>query len=141
MAGEVTIEYRLSKLEEVLKYLRDQSRADRRKYVADPALQAQAERWLQVAAQCVIDTAHHLVAIHGWKTPRTYLEAFGTLKEKQILPPELADQMEKWGALRDRLAYEYLHVDPQEIFKVLSDDLDQLSNFTAAVKWAQRGGE
>lgn len=140
MAGEVTIEYRLAKLDEVLKHLRDQPRVDRRKFLSDTALQAQVERWLQVAAQCAIDTAHHLAAARGWKAPRTYLEAFGTLKEKQILPPELADQMEKWGALRDRLAFEYLHVDPQEIFKVLSDDLDQLSNFAAAVKWALRGG-
>jgi uncharacterized protein YutE (UPF0331/DUF86 family) len=141
LAGRVTIEHRLAKLDEVLKHLRSLARVEGGKYPSDPALQAQVERWLQVAAQCVIDTAHHLVAARGWRTPRTYLEAFGTLKEKHILPPELADQMEKWGALRDLLAYEYLHVDPQAIFSVLSGDLNQLSNFIAAVKWAlQEGG-
>lgn len=141
MADEVTIEYRLAKLDEVLKHLRELSRMDREKFLFDPAIQAQVERWLQVAAQCVIDTAHHLVAARGWKTPRTYLEAFGVLKEKHILPAELGDQMEKWGALRDQLAYEYLHVDPQVVFGVLSGDLDHLSNFAAAVKWALQKGD
>ncbi len=141
MADEVTIEYRLAKLDEVLKYLRELSRVDREKFLSDPAMQAQVERWLHVASQCVIDTAHHLVATRGWKTPRTYLEAFGVLKEKHILPPELADQMEKWGVLRDQLAYEYLHVDPQVVFSVLSGDLDHLSNFAAAVKWALQKGD
>ena len=139
MAGRVTIERRLVKLDEVLEHLRGLAGLDRDKFLSDPALQAQVERWLQLAAQCVIDTAHHLVAARGWKTPRTYLEAFGVLKEKGILPSELADQMEKWGLLRDRLAYEYLHIDLQAVFGVLSGDLDQLSNFIAAVKWALQG--
>jgi len=141
LAGEVTIEYRLAKLDEVLKHLRELSSVDGEKFLSDPGLQAQAERWLQVTAQCVIDTAHHLVATRGWRPPRTYLEAFGTLREKGVLPPELADQMEEWGALRDRLAYEYLHTDPRAVFRILTGDLDQLSNFAAAVKWAQQGGE
>jgi uncharacterized protein YutE (UPF0331/DUF86 family) len=60
---------RLGKLEELLRDLRRLAAIDRTRFLSDHGLQAQAERWLQLAAECALDLAHHLIAERGWKAP------------------------------------------------------------------------
>ncbi|MGH7337257.1 MAG: DUF86 domain-containing protein, partial [Myxococcota bacterium] len=64
----------------MLRDLRSLPANERARFLADRGLQAQAERWLQLAAECAIDLAHHLIADRGWKTPASYREAFEILR-------------------------------------------------------------
>jgi hypothetical protein len=73
---------RLGRLEVVLRSLRGLAGVERERFLHDLALQAQAERWLYVAAECSLDLAHHLIADRGWKTPATYREAFMVRRPK-----------------------------------------------------------
>jgi uncharacterized protein YutE (UPF0331/DUF86 family) len=85
---------RLGKLEELLRDLRRLSASDRTLFLTDRGLQAQAERWLQLAAECALDLAHHLIADRGWKTPATYREAFEILRAEGVLDTRLSEQMQ-----------------------------------------------
>jgi hypothetical protein len=62
----------------------------RQEYLQSRERQAQAERWLQLAAECCLDLAHHLIAERGWATPSTYREAFQTLRSEGVLDADLA---------------------------------------------------
>ncbi len=105
-------------------------------FLADRALQAQAERWLYLAAECALDLASHLIADKGWQTPVTYREAFRTLEQRGVLPPDLTKKMEGWAGLRNVLVHMYLDVDHATIHEILRNDLDELEAFARAVAGA-----
>ena len=102
---------RLAKLEQPLRDLRSLAERDRSSFLADRGLQAQAERWLQLAAECALDLAHQMIADRGWKTPTTYREAFAILRAEGVLDGELAEQMQGWAGLRNVLTHLYLEVE------------------------------
>ena len=62
MVDRDVFDRRLAKLETLLRDLRSLSKVERAAFLSDRALQAQAERWLQLAAECALDLAHHLIA-------------------------------------------------------------------------------
>jgi uncharacterized protein YutE (UPF0331/DUF86 family) len=127
---------RLSRLEQLLADLRRLARSDRAVFLGDRALQAQAERWLYLAAECALDLAHHLISDRGWKTPATYREAFQVLQSEGVLDRALALSMQQWAGLRNVLAHLYLDVDHERLHAVLRDDLDSLARYAAAMQRA-----
>ncbi len=141
MVDRDAFDRRLAKLEELLGDLRriaPKRPGDRSAFLADRGVQAQAERWLQLAAECCIDLAHHLIADRGWRSPRTYRETFEILRDQGVLDAELAVAMQGWAGLRNVLAHLYMDVDHVRICDVLERELDQLDRFAAAV--ARAGG-
>ena len=120
---------RLAKLEACLRELRRVATTPEETYVRDTALQAQAERWLHLAAECCIDVAHHLIADRGWRTPTTYRAAFEVLAEEGVLDRDLAGKMGAWAGLRNILVHLYLEVDHALVHGILSNDLDELDRY------------
>jgi uncharacterized protein YutE (UPF0331/DUF86 family) len=124
---------RLAKLEELLRDLRALARVDRERFLADRGVQAQAERWLQLAAECALDLAHHLIASRGWAVPSTYREAFQILEREGVLTPALCVRMQGWAGLRNVLTHLYMEVNHRRLFDVLVRGLDSLEDFAAAI--------
>ena len=106
---------------------------NREDFVKDAAMQAQAERWLQLAAECCLDLTHHVIADRGWKTPSSYREGFEILESEGVLPSELAKHMVGWAGLRNLLVHLYLEIDHARIHAVLCDELDQLEQFAGCL--------
>ncbi len=136
MVDRETLDRRLGKLEELLRDLRRLAMVPRSEFLRERGLQAQAERWLQLAAECALDLANHLIADRGWRTPATYKESFQILKEQGVLPERLAGAMEGWAGLRNLLVHFYLGVDHERVFEILVNELGQLEEFAAAVQRA-----
>ena len=67
MVDRDVLDRRLAKLEALLRDLRELARVERERFLADRGLQAQAERWLQLAAECTLDLAHHHLLIDAVK--------------------------------------------------------------------------
>jgi uncharacterized protein YutE (UPF0331/DUF86 family) len=134
-----TFERRLGKLEELLRDLRALAETEAESFLADRGLQAQAERWLQLAAQCTVDLAYQLIADRGWSVPATNREAFSVLRREGVLSEELAARMGEWAGLRNLLVHLYLTVDSQRLYEILTTELDQLEDFARAVTRALDG--
>jgi len=132
---------RLGKLEQLLRDLRALARVERAAFLTDRGLQAQAERWLQLAAECALDLAHHLIAERGWKTPTTYREAFEVLRAERVLDARLSEQMQAWAGLRNVLTHLYLEVDHVRLHEILRGELDDLERYAAALLRAAREGD
>ncbi len=122
----------------MLRRLRRLAGADRERYLADAGLQAQAERWLHLAAESCLDLAHHLIAERGWRTPDTYHDAFVVLREEGVLDEGLAQRMAAWAGLRNVLVHLYLDVDHARLWAILQEDLDDVEAFAAAAARAAR---
>ena len=133
MVDRDVFDQRLAKLEDLLDRLRKLAEVDRETFLVDRAVQAQAERWLQLAAEVCLDLSQHLIASLGLRTPATYREAFRILSEEGVLPRELAQQMEGWAGLRNVLVHLYLEVDHEELFVILTRDLEQLEAYASAM--------
>ena len=131
---------RLAKLEALLRDLRELARVERERFLADRGLQAQAERWLQLAAECTLDLAHHLIASRGWNVPSTYREAFQILEREGVLTGDLCLRMQGWAGLRNVLTHLYLEVDHRRLYEVLVQDLASLEHFAAAIARAADAG-
>lgn len=140
MVDRDTFDRRLAKLEELLRDLRRLRAVSLEEFLRDRGVQAQAERWLQLAAERAIDLANQLIAERGWRTPRAYREAFAVLREEAVLDTDLAGSMERWAGLRDALTHLYLDLDQRRIHDVLQHGLDELERFAAAAARAATGG-
>ncbi len=133
MVDRDVLDRRLARIEDLLRELRKLATVPREEYLGGRGLQAQAERWLQLAAGCALDLANHLIADRGWRTPQTYRESFAILRDQGVLSDDLAAKMEDWAGLRNVLVRLYLEVDHERIWEILTADLDQLEAFAAAV--------
>lgn len=133
MVEREVFDSRLGRLEELLRKLRRLAENELEDYLNDDGLQAQAERWLHLAAECALDLAHHLIADQGYRTPDSYRDAFAVLREQGVLDAELAGHMQAWAGLRNVLVHLYLEVDQRILHGVLRDSLDQLADYAAAL--------
>ena len=136
MVDPEVFDRRLSKLEQLLKQLRQAAKNDWEAFRANEWQQASVERWLHLAAECTLDLAHHLIADRGWRTPTSYRDSFQILEENGVLSTELARQMEGWAGLRNVLVHLYLDVDRRRLHEILTQDLDQLELYANAVSRA-----
>lgn len=140
MVDREVFDRRLARLEELLRDLRGLAVVPRQEFLRERGLQAQAERWLHLAAECTLDLANHLIADRGWRTPATYREAFQILNEQGVLSEKLATTMEGWAGLRNVLVHLYLGVDHERIWQTLVNDLGALEEFAAALSRAASAG-
>jgi len=124
---------RLARLEELLRHLRRLGSVPREQFLGSDELQAQAERWLQLAAECALDLAHHLIADRGWRTPASYRDAFHVLAEEGALTADLAGRMELWAGLRNVLVHLYLDVDHERLWQIIQLNLDDLVHLAEAL--------
>lgn len=133
MVDPEVFDVRLARLEELLRRLRKLAEVDRESFLSDPALQAQAERWMQLAGEICLDLAHHLIASRGWQTPATYREAFQTLRTEGVLSSELATRMQGWAGLRNLLVHLYLEIDHVKLFQILTEELGEIEEYAAVL--------
>ena len=133
MVDRDVFDRRLAKLEALLRDLRALARVERERFLVDRGLQAQAERWLQLAAECALDLAHHLIASRAWPVPSTYREAFQILEREGVLTGDLSLHMQRWAGLRNLLTHVYLEVDHRRLYEVLTGELASLEHYAAAI--------
>lgn len=101
----------------------------REAFLEDRRLQASSERWLQLAGECSIDLANHVIADRGFRRPSTYREAFDVLRDEGVLPAELASKMKGWAGMRNVLVHLYLDVDHEILWNAIENELDDLREF------------
>ena len=133
MVDREVLDRRLARIEELLTRLRELAGVPRERYLRDAGLQAQAERWLQLCAESVLDVAAHVIADSGLRTPTTYRESFRILAESHVLDEALSKQMERWAGLRNVLVHLYLDVDHDILYDILQNDMGQVEAFVQAV--------
>jgi uncharacterized protein YutE (UPF0331/DUF86 family) len=121
---------RLRKLEEYLKILRQIAAYPREKLTGDPVLLGSAERYLQVSIEACLDIANHIISSQRLKSPETYAEAFRSLQEIGILPPDFAVEMQAMARFRNRLVHLYWEIEAQMIYDILQTRLGDLERFS-----------
>lgn len=102
----------------------------------DADLQDALSMSVLVAVQEAIDIAFHLVTGMGLGVPASNAEVFELLAKSEVIDSELAQQLTRATALRNRIAHGYASLDVERLWRELPDGLAAFDRFAAAV--AQR---
>lgn len=101
-------------------------------FLEDQALQAQAERHLQLAIQAALDIANHILAEDSAETPEDYASTFTLLGRIGVVEEGLAGRLRASVGLRNILVHAYLDVDPVLVWESM-EHLSDLEEFASTV--------
>lgn len=133
MVDRDALSKRLDALETYLAELEGFREIDRERFVREPALHHLAERYLHLACETVLDTAHHVIADTGLKQASSYREAIDVLAKAGHLEPTLADRLRRWMGFRNVLVHFYLDLDHGRTYDAIANDLGDLREFMVAM--------
>lgn len=106
-------------------------RFNREDFLADEDIHQLAARYLQLACECVLDLAHHVIAEAGFRQPADYRDAIAILREEGILDRDLASRLQGWMGFRNVLVHLYLDFDHQRSWEAIQHELGDLDSFAA----------
>jgi len=101
--------------------------------LSDMARLGGAKYYLQVAVECCIDAANHLIARENWRSPASYADSFSVLAEQGVISAESLSKARRMTGMRNRLVHLYWDVDAATVYQTLQRDLDDFDQFKAAV--------
>jgi uncharacterized protein YutE (UPF0331/DUF86 family) len=133
LTDPVLITKRLGKLRDyvgLLRVLRDRTRED---FVKDPFVIGNAERYLQLAIQVVLDICNHIVADDRLGQVEEYRDAIRLLGQRDYLDPGLTQRLLPMAGLRNILVHDYLEVDRARIHALLQDCLEDFEQFAIQI--------
>jgi uncharacterized protein YutE (UPF0331/DUF86 family) len=107
--------------------------ADERRFVADPLIYGNAERYLQLAIQAVLDVSHHIVADRDLALPADSKSLFDVLAREKIVSRPLAAKLTAMAGFRNVLVHEYLEIDRRRVYRALRTELRDFERFIQAV--------
>ena len=125
---------RITKIREYVALLRKiRGLADERRFVSDPLIYGNAERYLQLAIQAVLDISHHIVADRSLPLPADSKSLFDLLARQRVVSKGLSVKLAAMAGLRNILVHEYLEIDRRRIYKALTTELRDFETFVRAV--------
>ena len=107
--------------------------ADERHFVSDPLVYGNAERYLQLAIQAVLDVSNHIVADMNLNLPADNKELFELLARRKVLSVRLSRKLAPMAGFRNLLVHEYMEIDRHRVYATLKDDLGDFELFIKAV--------
>jgi uncharacterized protein YutE (UPF0331/DUF86 family) len=127
MTRDAVIEERFSEMEENLQILDELKAIPFAQFQADPKTAKLAERCLQLAIECILDVAHHLIATRGWPRAGEGAAALATLGARDVLPADFAANIAGMANLRNILVHNYVRIDRALVY----GHMRRLENFRA----------
>lgn len=98
-------------------------------YLKQDAIAANLQR---VCEQC-IDLANHVVKVKKLGLPKESKESFKLLAQHDLIPADLAANLEKMIGFRNTLVHEYQKLDIELMVEVIEKHLDELIDFSNLV--------
>lgn len=88
-----------------------------------------AKYLLQTTIEAMIDTANHIIARERFEAPGSAAQAFQILKERQVIKGESYKTYSLMAKFRNRIVHIYNEVDPEEIYKIVQNNLEDFVMF------------
>jgi uncharacterized protein YutE (UPF0331/DUF86 family) len=119
----------LRRLEAYLHRLEALRSNGKEKFLSEDILEAATERNLQLAIDTLLNLGNHIVAIRGLRLPEEYADIFRILAEEKILNSDLVPRYVEMAKFRDKLVHFYEEIDKEQVWKILENDLGDISAF------------
>ncbi len=128
MVKQELVAAKLEKLREYLKTLKAIQKYPLEQFKSQVFVHATAERYLQLAIECLLDVGNHVISDKGLRKPDTYAEVFDILCQNRIIPRKLYKEIEGMTAFRNILVHDYLKLDLDRVYEVLQQKLPRIQN-------------
>jgi len=102
-------------------------------FLSDFHLFGNAERYLQLSIQIIVDVSHLLIIDLGMERPKDNYEAISIIYARKIISEKMAGKLTKMVGLRNILVHEYGKIDRRNIYKILIEQIDDLKSFEKQV--------
>jgi uncharacterized protein YutE (UPF0331/DUF86 family) len=110
-------------------------------YLASPADEPLAERYLERMIGRMIDINYHLLTESGRPPPVDYHASFLELALLGVLQPDFARRIALCAELRNRIVHEYNDLDPRRVHEALPVALEDIPAYLGAVeRYLERAG-
>ena len=134
MVDRYVIQARIAKIREYVALLRKiRGLTDEEHFLKDPLIYGNAERYLQLAIQAVLDISNHIVADMKLSLPADNRQLFEVLAKHKVFSAPLAKKLISMAGFRNVLVHEYLEIDRRRVYRALSDDLGDFEKFIKSV--------
>jgi uncharacterized protein YutE (UPF0331/DUF86 family) len=128
------VQARIAKIREYIALLRKIHRqTNEATFVKDPLIYGNAERYLQLATQCVLDVSNHVVADMRLNLPSDNHELFSMLTKHKVISTALSRKLTAMAGFRNILVHEYLEIDRHRVYSALENDLPDFEKFIRAI--------
>jgi uncharacterized protein YutE (UPF0331/DUF86 family) len=133
LVDRYVVQARIAKIRDYLALLRKiRKLADEEQFLNDPLIYGNAERYLQLAIQSVLDISNHIVADMKLSLPADNRELFELLAKHKIVPAALSKKLIAMAGFRNILVHEYLEIDRRRVYRILKKDLGDFEKFIQA---------
>ncbi|MGR3294426.1 MAG: type VII toxin-antitoxin system HepT family RNase toxin, partial [Candidatus Scalindua sp.] len=102
-------------------------------YTRDWKIQRIIERTLQMMIESCADVANHIISSKEFPVPRSYVEIFKILFEKDIIDASLFDRMKNMVKFRNIIVHDYDKIDVSVVVDLLQNHLDDFTAFKSAI--------
>src|SRR5439155_454956 len=89
-------------------------------FLKDPLIYGNAERYLQLAIQNVLDISNHIVADMKLSLPADHRQLFELLTKHKVVSASLSTKLISMAGFRNVLVHEYLDIDRRRVYGVLT---------------------
>jgi len=84
---------------------------------------------LQTSIQGLLDIGSYIIASLGLRTPNTNAEIIEILSEAGYISKDKAETYIKMSQFRNRIVHLYNHIDTEELYDILVNELDDIKGF------------
>jgi uncharacterized protein YutE (UPF0331/DUF86 family) len=108
-------------------------------FVGDFKISGAAERYLQVAIECMIDIGNEIISSLQLKRPERYRDIPYILSDAKIIPRPFADTIASMIGFRNLLVHDYASINLNLVYEFLQTKLLDFENFMKyIVRWLQK---
>jgi len=129
LVDALVVAKRLSKLREYVGFLKEIRLKSREEFTTNPFVYGNAERYLQLAIQTMLDIGNHILADRKLKEPEEYRDVMKILGEQKLLPQSLVQRLLPLVGLRNILVHDYLDIDRAKLYDALQQELSDFEEF------------
>ncbi|MGD8716252.1 MAG: DUF86 domain-containing protein [Desulfobacterales bacterium] len=127
------IKEHLKNLNKYYLLLRKIQKKDYKDFKRDEILQGSSERFLQLAIESCLNIGNRLISLEQFntptETPETYADIFVQLKNLDVIDNSFCDRLVKMTKFRNRLVHLYWEIDPQKVYEIIVDNLEDFKHF------------
>jgi uncharacterized protein YutE (UPF0331/DUF86 family) len=127
------IKEHLQQLNKYYLHLIEMRKLKREVFVQDAVLKGATERFLQLAIESCLNIGNRILSLHQFQKPfdppQTYSDIFVGLKDIGVIDQELCERLVMMAKFRNRLVHLYWEINPEKIFEIVQDSLEDFKLF------------
>jgi len=130
---------KLAKLRQYQRYLKELKASTIEEFTSDFKISGAAERYLQVAIECVIDVGNEIISSLQLQRPERYRDIPYILAQAKIIPKDHAETIALMIGFRNLLVHDYATINLDLVYEFLQTKLQDFENFIKyIVKWLEK---